>query len=158
MKKILISGIACSILILSSGCAKKVPVCENEILQDNRVSIENRANNSTNTMYLKNSKSNEDGIGDIEHIKQAITILIKKMKILEEQKRLAVPVVSTDSNINSEINILDEKIGKLKILMDKEFEKCEKCCDIKNVAPTIENTPSQYDNIIKDFIEDGTLK
>ena len=150
IKKILTSGALTIIMFLSTGCHKQP---------------------APKTIIVENNTTKETLIPHNKDVKKAVAILILKMKALEEA--LAIKNNSKDIS-DAETNGLKEELLRQKEQLQSYNDRIEanklKACDCKiekiniNTAPDAvqSSSPSQntteYDNVIRDFVEDGSLK
>ena len=123
------------------------------------------------TIIVENNTTKEILIPHNKDVKKAVAILILKVKALEE----ALALKNNSKNISdAEVNGLKEELLRQKEQLQSYSDRVEanklKACDCKiektniNTAPDAvqSSSPSQntteYDNVIRDFVEDGSLK
>lgn len=183
MKKIILSCVTGSLFMISmSGCAKEPKLCENEIPQKNRVLIPSvDINASINESIIKNKDTNVSvdkkqpastyttKILDLDNLKQAISILIVKVGKLEKlsndidyDKNTSKSISNNDylklNNMKTSLSTFEDKLNDFEERIKKcctKNEDSEKVCSDGNYKSSEEE---EYDILIKEFVEEGTLK
>ena len=162
IKKTLIVCSTLAVSVLSSGCINQPPPPKVQIIE----------NNITKEVLIPYN----------DNIKKAVAILIKKVELLESGKNCNVNLSSSSSKKMSslrseELQALKKQINNYELVIDKLKRNDEKI--IKNIidigddvnklshssdsasslsSQSSNNEQTDYDSIIKEFAEQGTLK